>query len=243
MIFYSPRNEVIAPDIQINNTNIECVNDFNFLGIVIDKHLTWNNHIDKIASKLSKIIGIMNKLKEYLPSYILQTIYNSLVLPHLNYGILTWGHKSARVAQLQKRCVRIVNKSSFLAHTNPIFKNLKLLKVSDIFVHKQLKFYFDFINNQLPEYFTNFQIIPAFEIHSYNTRNRNYIFRERTNLVNTRNCIRHEIVDTINNTPDTILNKVHTHCKTGFASYAKQYLINKYIVTCTIANCYVCNAQ
>ena len=227
----------------MNNTRIECVNNFNFLGIIIDKHLTWRNHIDKIASKLSKITGIMNELKEYSPQNILPTIYNSLVLPHLNYGILLWGHNCTRAAQLQKRCIRIVNQSSFLAHTDPIFKNLKLLKVSDIFLHKQLKFYYNFINNQLPEYFRNFQIKPASEIHNYNTRNRNYLFKERTNLGSTRKSLRYEIIDTLNNIPQNVLDKVFSHSKTGFASYAKQYFIDRYTVTCTIANCYVCNAR
>ena len=243
MIFHNPQKKVAAPEIEINNTKIECVNNFNFLGIIIDKHLTWNNHIDKIVSKLSKITGIMNKLKEYIPSNILQTIYNSLVLPHLNYGILLWGHKCTRVAQLQKRCIRIVNQSSFLAHTDPIFKNLKLLKVNDIFQHKQLKFYYNFINNQLPEYFRNFQIKTSSEIHNYNTRNRNYLFKERTNLGSTRKCIRYEIIDTLNNIPNNVLDKVFSHSKAGFASYAKQYFIDGYTVTCTIAKCYVCNAR
>ena len=37
-------------------------------------------------------IGILNKLTSFLPSGVLQTIYNTLILPHLIYGILSWGH-------------------------------------------------------------------------------------------------------------------------------------------------------
>mgnify|MGYP000297251403 CR=1 FL=1 len=242
MIFHYPQKRVLIPEMEINNTVIECVENFNFLGIVIDKHLSWKDHIDKIASKLSQTTGVMNRIKEFLPTHILQTIYNSLVLPHLNYGILLWGHKSIRISQLQKRSVRIVSHSKFIAHTDPIFKNLKLLKLKDIYLLQQLKFYFNFVNNRLPDYFNQFQIRTASEIHTYNTRNKLKMFRDRTDLVNTRKCIRHEIIETLNNTPDIVLNKVHTHSRTGFVYYAKQYFINKYTVTCTIANCYVCNA-
>ena len=69
------------------------------------------------------------------------------------------------------------------------------------------------------------------------------MFRKATNLVSTDKCIRYEIIQTINDTPDIVLDKIYTHSKTGFAYYVKQHLINKYNVNCTIANCYVCGAQ
>ena len=184
----------------------------------------------------------MHRLKEHLPSNILQMIYNSLVLPHLNYGVLLWGHKNSRIALLQKKCVRIIKHSKFNAHTEPIFKELNLLKMNDIFLHQQLKFYFKYINNQLPDYFKSFNIKLASEVHNYNTRNRNATFTERTNLVNTEKCLRHAIIKTINDTPAKLINKVDTHSKHGFAMYAKNYYISNYVATCSIPDCYICNA-
>ena len=122
MIFHNSQRKVTIPEIKIDVTRVECVNAFNFLGITLDRHLNWNSHTDKIASKLSQTVGIMNKLKDYLPQNILSTIYNSLVLPHLNYGILAWGHKFSRIAYLQKKCVRIISHCNYIAHTGPIKK-------------------------------------------------------------------------------------------------------------------------
>ena len=68
------------------------------------------------------------------------------------------------------------------------------------------------------------------------------MFRKATNLIATDKCIRYEIIESLNNTPDIVLDKVHTHSRTGFAYYVKQHLINKYDVNCTITNCYVCSA-
>ncbi len=67
MIFHTFRKKVNNVKIKMNNTTINRVNEFNFLGLTIDENLTWKNHINKVAYKLSKRIGILNKLKHFLP--------------------------------------------------------------------------------------------------------------------------------------------------------------------------------
>ena len=57
-----------------------------FLGITINNKLNWNSHINKVTNKISKTVGILNKLRSFLPSGELQTIYNTLILPYLIYG-------------------------------------------------------------------------------------------------------------------------------------------------------------
>ena len=120
------------------------VEDFNFLGLTIDQHMTWNAHIQKISNTISRSLGFMNRLKRYLPQNILHTIYNSLILPHINYSILVWGFKSSRISKLQKRAVHMISCSKYNAHTEPLFKSLNLLKVEDIFKIKILKFYYKY---------------------------------------------------------------------------------------------------
>ena len=92
-----------VPIIIIDNTVIECVDSFNFLGIYLDKYMNWKRHTDYIASKISKSIGILNSLKHILPTEIKLMIYNSLILSHINYGILIWGYHSDRLYKLQKK--------------------------------------------------------------------------------------------------------------------------------------------
>ena len=58
---------------------------------MLNEHLTWNTHIDKISSKISKYNGLLNKLKHYLASNVLKTLYESLILPHINYALLLGG--------------------------------------------------------------------------------------------------------------------------------------------------------
>ena len=63
----------------MNGIEIERVETFDFLGVTLNENLTWKPHTDKVATKLSKYSGIMNKLKNYLPRYIMKALYNSLV--------------------------------------------------------------------------------------------------------------------------------------------------------------------
>ena len=77
--------------LKICESEITCVDNLDYLGITIDKHLTWKSHVDKISNKISTTIGILNRLKFYLPLNAKFAIYNSLILSHINYGILFMG--------------------------------------------------------------------------------------------------------------------------------------------------------
>ena len=132
--------------------NIENVAEFNFLGIQFNQNLKWKTHQNHVSLKLTKTIGILNRLKHELPLPILKTIYNTLFLPHLNYGILLWGSEIESIHKLQKRVLRIISGSKFNAHTEPICREEQLLKVNEIYKLAIYKFYFKLINNELPHY-------------------------------------------------------------------------------------------
>ena len=82
-------------------------------------------------------------------------MYGSLIHPHLNYGTLLWGYNLDRLITLQKKAIRVITHSYYLAHTSGLFKLLKILKVEDIFNLKQLIFYHKFKNNKLPNSIKN----------------------------------------------------------------------------------------
>ena len=92
-----------AVSFTINNENIEQVSSFSFLGIHLDEHLKWNKHIGMLTNKLSRIIGILNRLKYIYLQHILLTIYNSLFMSHVNYGILLWGSCSNKIEIFRRR--------------------------------------------------------------------------------------------------------------------------------------------
>src|SRR3984885_3447549 len=93
-IIFSSRRRKIPEDnnlnISINGTSIKRVPQIKFLGIIIDEHLTWQPHINIVKNKIAKTIGTFKRLRSTLPKTTLRTLYNSLILPHLNYGNVIW---------------------------------------------------------------------------------------------------------------------------------------------------------
>ena len=77
--------------LKIKNNIIEILSEFCFLGVNLDDKMTWNSHINKIASKISRTVGLFNKIRHFLPLATLRILYCSLILPYLNYGNLSWG--------------------------------------------------------------------------------------------------------------------------------------------------------
>ena len=79
MVFHPYQEDItgIIPNRFINGIEIERVISFNFLGITLDENITWKPHIAATANKMFKYAGIFNKLKNYLPAYILRLLYCS----------------------------------------------------------------------------------------------------------------------------------------------------------------------
>ncbi len=81
-------------------------------------------------------------------------LYNSLILSHINYVILALGHYCKRIFKLHKKSVRIISVRKYNARTEPIFKELNLFKIADIYTLNELKFYHKYISNTLTYYIT-----------------------------------------------------------------------------------------
>ena len=124
-----------------------------YLGVYIDYCLNWKEHISIISKKVSRGVGIVCKLKQYLCTKSITTIYYSLVYSHLVYGIQVWGSACDTdlkiLSTLQNKAVRIMtNNNTFqteswaLVSADPLFVELKLLKIKEIFQLEVGKFIF-----------------------------------------------------------------------------------------------------
>jgi len=241
MLFHTPQKKVANINIQLDGENIDFVEEFNYLGIIFDANLSWKPHINHITKKISRTIGIMVKLKHFLPGNILQTLYNYLVFPYLNYGILIWGTSANRLFILQKKAIRLIANMKYNAHTQPLFKHLQLLTINDVLKLQEFKCIYKLENYQLPAYFLS-SMVPqqSFEIHSYNTRHSSAYRNPRSKHVFVKNSIRYRLPSILNNCPRNIYDKIHTHSYSGYMKYIKQDCINKYETICLIPNCYIC---
>ena len=121
-MIFRKRRKIYYLCLIINNNEIAIVNQFCFLVIIIDENLTMQNHVEMVTNKLSKIAGSLNKIKFIYPQNIILNIYNSLFVSYINYGSLVWGTNINRNSKMQKRVMRIITHSHYIAHTEHLKK-------------------------------------------------------------------------------------------------------------------------
>ena len=152
-----------------------------YLGILIDSGLTWQNHINHLSKRISRSIELLYKIRSCVNQNILRMLYYSLVYSHLSYAIEAWGSADAthlnRLLILQKRIVRLItindtrqNNYAFLP-SDPMFFQLDILKVQDIFSTRVAKFVFNCLCKNCPENF-HFWFRLISNIHRHHTRSK-----------------------------------------------------------------------
>lgn len=165
-------------NIYLNDVKLEQVESTKFLGVFIDSKLSWQHHIKHIKSKIAKSIGIIGKAKKSLNTATLITLYNSFIYPYLTYGVEVWGSANDSLIQaiykLQKRSIRIISSAKRREHSEPLFKNLKLLVFPKVYQYCIGKMMFKFVKKLVPRELCNLFSV-AGNIHPYPTRQRGHL--------------------------------------------------------------------
>ena len=114
---------------------------------------------DKIRAKVSRLLGVVGRAGTVMGGQVLSMLYNSLVLPHLQYCPMAWGdfqsNRNMTLAEslpkLQKRFVGVIAGKQGKYHSDPIFADLGILNIGDLY-RQQLRIHaWKFWNGRLPE--------------------------------------------------------------------------------------------
>ena len=156
-----------------SETSLECKDYVKFLGVLIDKNLTWKYHIDYIASKISRVVGIIARLRHSVPLNILIKIYRSLVFPYTYYGIAAWGQAAQiylkKIFILQKRALRLMFFAGNRSHAVPLFVSANLLPLNMLYFAAVCSLMHDVSTNSAPQNICDL-FTRSSDVHSYNTR-------------------------------------------------------------------------
>jgi hypothetical protein len=78
-----------------------------FIGLIVDKNLTWKNHIELLISRLSAVCSTINPTI-HVSAYILIIIYYALFRSIMTYSIIFWGNSThnSKIFKIQKRAIR-----------------------------------------------------------------------------------------------------------------------------------------
>ena len=157
----------------INGVKIDMTDQSKFLGVIIDKNLSFMQHIQYIKGKISRGVGILYKCKKFFNEKTLLTLYYSFIYPYFNYCLPVWGgtYESylSPLVLLQKRAVRLIYGAKKYDHTDPIFRSLNLLKFNQLYLYSLQLFMFKFSRNELTIIFNDF-FSRNDSFHGHNTR-------------------------------------------------------------------------
>ena len=164
----------------INEVPIKHVNSTRFLGVIIDEKLSWQDHIDYLAQKLNCQIGVLSRIKDYIPQQFHKDLYHTLFQSHLSYCVSVWGGvATAKLNPLfivQKKCIRIMfgNKVEYLnkfktcarcrpfgdqilgvkyyckEHTKPLFMKQEIMTVHNLYSYHCFMELFKILKFRLP---------------------------------------------------------------------------------------------
>jgi hypothetical protein len=122
----------VKTKVTYDHTNISNSIETKFLGLIIDETLSWNQHVDQIATKLCSACYALRNLKRIVPQSTVRTIYYAYIHSILNYGIIFWGRSSnvSKLFILPKRIIRIINHTGVRESCREAFKNMEIMTYS-----------------------------------------------------------------------------------------------------------------
>ena len=223
-VAFTKRNHNNGLNILLDDKVLPIEDETKFLGIKIDKKLSWKSHIQFTRNKISKVIGVISKVKQLLTRKALVDLYYSYIFPYLQYCNIAWGTANKTALQplrvIQKRIIRIICRVAPFDHTNLLFKNLNILKLNDIHDHEMLKFIHSEVSNPTVFNFTN-----VGQIHNHNTRRQNDLRPPRYRSTLSKRFVKYNGCISWNNILLEIRNIVN---KTTFKIKAKKHLTSMY---------------
>ena len=144
---------------RIHNNHVDKDNrTYKLLGIHLDEHLSFDHNTNVLASKLSRSIYCMSKVKHTLPKKALMHLYFAFVHSHLSYcttiASITSKSNIDKISKLQKKAIRIATHSQYNAHTAPLLAQHNILPYKDMITQAQLHFMHSIHYNYAPSIFT-----------------------------------------------------------------------------------------
>ena len=139
---------------------VENVDRTKYLGVIIDRKLDWEEHINNVRTNVSHAIGFLKYFRKFLPQNTLNKMYRGIVEPHFRFCCWVSGccgvTKLQTLQKLQNRAARIVTKSSFDTPSIGLIQSLSWPTVSDIIKSETATTVFKSLNGVVPEYLSSF---------------------------------------------------------------------------------------
>ena len=147
LVIFKSKYKIITKNVnfRISGQKIKHSSQVKYLGIILQDDLHWNSHLTKLRKKLTRSVGLLSKIRYYVPKNLLRTIYHSIFNSHLTYTCEMWGQNQEncyfkKLLHLQEKALRIIDFKPQTLLSECIFKENKILRISDFVNYKYVLF-------------------------------------------------------------------------------------------------------
>lgn len=125
-----------------NSSTLDTVNEHTLLGLVIDTHVSWKPHTEKIHRKLSSFMYALREVKKTTDVATAITTYYAYAYAWLSYGVILWGGSTdaPSLLILQKKLIRIIVNIEATESCKSYFEKYKILTLPCIYIFELCKF-------------------------------------------------------------------------------------------------------
>ena len=143
-------------DLSINGISLKRVNSSQCLGVEIDEFLTWDAHISSVSKKVSSGIGVIKKIKPFVPTSNLLSVYQSIVEPYLDYCSVVWDDISDQLTdklqKLQNRAARVITGADYRTPSSVLLNKLGWSSLKEKRNKQKALMMFKIMNGMTPAY-------------------------------------------------------------------------------------------
>lgn len=213
--------------VKYKGQQVEQVHSFKYLGVTVDQHLNWKDHIKITIKKASVMAGIFRKIKDVIPEKLKRSVFFSLFHSKISYGIAIWSssfstENLAKIQTIQNRAIKNLYKYPRLENTNKIHKEKKILKIID-YKKIMLATHINNIINDDIKTITKLQINN--QIHHHFTRNH---YQIHSNKIYTTRFGKYSSMNNAINIYNRIPHSIKNNNKKQFKKEIYEYFINQY---------------
>ena len=168
-------NNVSEFELVYDTNAVERIDKFKYLGVIFDPLLSWCNHVDYISTIISKRIGVIRRVKFYLPSKTLQMLANAIVFPHFDYCSSVWSNFKLEFSNclriLQNKLARVLLSADIRSPINDLMDALNWTRLENRWEKHLLVIVFKCLQHIAPSYLSS-NFIYTSSVHSQNTRSQ-----------------------------------------------------------------------
>lgn len=195
-------------NINLDEENLDQVECDKILGVTIDTHLSWNEHINNVARKVSQNIGLLRRIRQYLPTFARRTFYMAYIQPHFDYCSIIWGQADiSRLIKLQKLALRTMADAPSRTPSHGLFKQFGIMPLKSRIDFRTTSMVFKAVNGNTPSYISDmFECISNVSSRQTRATTRGDIYIPKAKLTAQSKTLRYTGAKLYNESPTDLRN-------------------------------------